>query len=183
MSELFFLLPEVFLMVTLAGIVAGEITYRGEKIRLTEGIAFFGLASALIQSVYLLQYPSMEVFSKAFVIDHFSLLFKMFFMVLGALVVILSMYSRETMEKRQTEFYVFLVGSVLAMSIAASAADVLVVFLSFQLMNVLAYFMVGYSKHDVRSTEAAVKYLMFSIVATVFFSLFSCDLVWINPDV
>ena len=58
-----------------------------------------------------------------------------------------------------------MLASTLGMSLAASAADILLAFLSLQFVNILAYFLAGYGKRSALSAEAAVKYMAFCSVA------------------
>ena len=56
-------------------------------------------------------------------------------------------------------------GKALAMSIVASAADIMLAFLALQAVNLMAIFLAGYGKRSAPSAEAAVKFLAFGAVA------------------
>lgn len=169
MKEFALLLPEIFLMLTLAGMIAGEIGYHGERIRLVSATALVGLGAALAQILISYQHGATRLFGNTLAIDGLSVFFKLFFVLLAGLTVILTGYTAEIRREKRTEFFAFIVASALAMFIVASSADLLVVFLAFQFMNVLAYFMAGYGKKNIISTEASVKYLLFSVVSGAFF--------------
>lgn len=169
MSGLLLLSPELLLLLTLAGVIASEIGYHGEKIRLVTWTAIFGLGAALIQVILTHQANVSQVFEGALSIDGLSVFFRMFFIVLAGLVIIFSSFSKEISSDKRSEFYAFLIASALAMCIASSAVDILVIFLAMQCINVLSFFLAGYSKHSLKSTEAAIKYLLFSLISAAFF--------------
>lgn len=165
MKEFVVILPEAILALTLAFVIAAEITYHGERVRLVAATALVGLAAAFVQTVVTYQFGAVQVFGGTLSIDGLSLFFKLLFIVLAALTVITAMQTREITRGRQTEFLSLVLASALAMSLAASAADLLLAFLSLQFVNILASFLAGYGKRSALSAEAAVKYMAFGSVA------------------
>jgi len=168
-NEFLHLMPEIFLVLTLAGVIAGEIAYHGERIRLISLTTLVGLTAALIQVFLGYQFSDPILIENRLVVDHFSLFFKMIFIGLSILIVIVSLYTKEIDQSKRAEYYAFITAAALSMCLAASAIDLIVVFLVLLLMNVLTFFLVGFSKKDIRSTEAAVKYMIFSMISGAFF--------------
>lgn len=169
MRDFVILLPEVFLAITLAGLIAGEIGYHGERVRLISVTALIGLFGAFVQTLLTYKYGATQVFGHVLTIDGLSLFFKLFFIALAALAIVTASYSREITQEKRTEFCTLVVASCLAMCLAASAADMLVAFLALQFMNVLGYFLAAFGRRSLRSTEAAVKHLAFGAVAGALF--------------
>lgn len=165
MTEFLLLLPEIFLAITLAFVVVSEIAYHGEKIRLLTFISLGGLAGALIQTLISYGNGPFPVFGTAMVVDGLSLFFKIFFILLAGFSIVGSRYSKEIRSDQRAEYCALVIGSCLAACVAASAADALLAFLSLQTLNILAYFLAAFSKKSVRSTEAAVKHLVFGAVS------------------
>jgi NADH-quinone oxidoreductase subunit N len=165
MREFVLILPEVILVLTLAFVIAAEITYHGEQVRLVAATALVGLAAAFVQTVITYQYGATQIFDGALSIDGLSLFFKLLFITLAGLAVFTSMQTREIPRERQTEYLSLVLASTLGMSLAASSADILLAFLALQFMNILAYFLAGYGKRSALSAEAAVKYMAFCSVA------------------
>ncbi|MGK5083588.1 proton-conducting transporter membrane subunit [Bdellovibrionota bacterium FG-1] len=169
MREFVLILPEVILALTLAFIVAAEISYHGERTRLVAGTAQVGLAAAFVQTLITYQYSATQIFDGALAIDGLSLFFKVLFIILASLTLWTTMQSREIAKERQTEFFALVLASTLAMSLAAGAADLLLAFLCLQFMNIVGYFLAGFGKRSIYSAEAAVKYMVFSSVAAALF--------------
>jgi NADH-quinone oxidoreductase subunit N len=163
--EFILILPEVILALTLAFVIAAEITYHGEQLRLVAATVLIGLAAAFVQTLITYQYGATQVFDHALSIDGLSLFFKLMFITLAGLSVITASQTREIPRVRQTEYFALILASTLGMSLAAASADILLAFLSLQFLNILAYFLAGYGKRSVLSAEAAVKYMAFSSVA------------------
>lgn len=165
MKEFFLILPEICLALTLACVIAGEITYSGEQVRLIGATALLGLSGAFIQTIISYGYGPAMVFGGVLSIDGFSLFFKLLFMILGIIAIFSVSLSKEIAQSRRTEYFALILSSILAMSLVASAADMVLAFLSFLFMNIISFFLAAYGQRSVLSTEAAVKYLAFGGVA------------------
>ena len=163
--EFSLILPEILIALTLAFVLIGEITYHGEKMRLISATAVTGLAGAFLQTLIAYRYGSIRVFGGTLSIDGFSLFFELLFIALAALSIITSVHHQEIPEERWTEYCALILASCLAMCLAAASTDLLLSFISLQFINGMGYFLAGYGKRSILSTEAAVKYLLFGSVA------------------
>ncbi|MBC7691261.1 MAG: NADH-quinone oxidoreductase subunit N [Methylotenera sp.] len=165
MKDFVFLLPEIFLTLTVAGIILSEVGYHGEKLRLITWIALTGLVGAFIQTLLTYPYGASQLFSNAIVVDGFSLFFKLFFITLAMLSVLTSARSREIPKDKRAEFTALILGSTIAMCLIASAADLLLAFLCLQFLNGMSYILSAQRKLSVLSTEASFKHLAFGAVS------------------
>ena len=172
MNDFAYIIPEILLGVTLAGIVASEIAYHGERVRMITATALFGLGGAFLQTLLTYRFGPAQIFGGNLSVDGLSLCFKLFFIVLAALVVLTSAHSREFSSKapavaggKRAEFCALIIASALAMCITAASQDLLLGFLSLQFVNLLAHFLAAFSKNSSRSIEAAIKHLVFAAVA------------------
>jgi NADH-quinone oxidoreductase subunit N len=169
MKEFVLLMPEIFLAVTLVGIAAAELSYHGERVRLTALTGLVGLAGAFLQTLLTFRHGAAQIFAQSLSIDGLALFFKLFFITLGALGVATALYSREIAAHLRSEYIVLVLGSTLALCVAASASNLLLIFLSLQSVNVLGHFLAAYDKRSIRSTEAAFKQMLFSALAGTLF--------------
>ncbi len=167
--ELLLISPEVVLLVTLIFVVIGEVTYFGEQIRLISMTAIVGLVAALVQAVMSYQHGAAYVFFNTMSMDGFSLFFKILFILLSVFIVIFAGHSKEVDSDKKSEFYVLVIGTTLVSCLAAAASNLFLIFLIFQFINISNYFIAGYGKNSIFSTEAAVKYMMFSFLSAAFF--------------
>ncbi len=166
MSEFFLIMPEIFLAMTLAFVVVGEVTYYGEQVRLITATAFLGLGAAFIETIISYKNGATQIFGGVLSIDGFSLFFKLLFIILAGLTIGSVSHTKEIPADRRTEYCALVLAAALAMCLIASASDLILIFLSLLFLNVVTYFLAAYGKRSITSTEAAVKYLIFGAVAS-----------------
>ncbi|MFZ9595168.1 MAG: NADH-quinone oxidoreductase subunit N [Bdellovibrionia bacterium] len=166
MREFFLILPEVCIVLTLAFVIAGEITHSGERIRLIGTAALIGIAGALIQTIISYGYGPTKVFGGSLSIDGFSLFFKLVFMTLGMLAIFLMFQSKEIAVGRRTEYIALVLASILSMCLVASASDLVVAFLALLFMNLISYVLAAYGQKSAYSAEAGIKFLAFGAVSS-----------------
>ena len=95
-----------------------------------------------------------------FVVNDFSQLFKVIFLLVAFTVsVISSSYFKED-EPHQAEYYVLLLSSTLGMLVTASANDFLTLFVGIEISAFSSYALVAFRKTDDKSSEAGAKYLL-----------------------
>jgi NADH-quinone oxidoreductase subunit N len=104
--------------------------------------------------------------------DRFSNLFRLLLAVVTALVIVFSIPSREGGElkgevKRDVgEFFTLLLVITLGMNLMASSRNLLMIYLSLELVSVISFVMAGFKINDGKSSEAALKYVIFGGVAS-----------------
>jgi NADH-quinone oxidoreductase subunit N len=165
MHDFLLIFPELFIVLTLGFVLFGEITYYGEKTRLLTSTAIIGLAGALLETLISYREGASQVFYGSVSVDGLSLFFKLLFILLAVLAITASSQSGEIPKKRRAEFIALILGSTFSMCLAAGSAELLLSFLALQSINLMAYFIAGYGKNSMNSTEAAVKYMVFSAVS------------------
>jgi NADH-quinone oxidoreductase subunit N len=98
--------------------------------------------------------------------DPFSVLFKVFFLVVALAVLLLSArYFREG-RYYQGEYYFLLLSAFLGMLTISSSRDLLMLFISLELVTAPGWLMAGLRKRDPRSNEAALKFFLIGILST-----------------
>lgn len=116
-------------------------------------------------------------FSGMFVHDGFAAVFKMMFILAGILVVLVSSdYLRER-GALGGEFYALVLFAIVGMMLLASAHDFMVLFVGIELASLATYVLVGLTKKDMFSNEAAIKYFLLSIFASAIM-LFGISIVY-----
>lgn len=160
-------LPELILIASILSIPAIYIATNNDKsYSICSNISLF--ASLLIVILFW-HYPEDVSFDKSsssyiiydhFVINDFSQLFKVIFLMSAlAVSVISSSYFKED-EPHQAEYYVLLLSSTLGMLITASANDFLTIFVGIEISAFSSYALVAFRKRDDKSSEAGAKYLL-----------------------
>ena len=65
------------------------------------------------------------------------------------------------MIERQGEYYSLIFGMILGMFFMVSAADLIVIYLSIELVSLSSYVLVGITKQSLRNSEASLKYVIY----------------------
>ena len=163
-QSLRYILPELLLVLTILVVFIADLVVR-EKERLGE-IALAGTALSLLAVTRLTGAPECWLFSKMMVQDPFALFFKVLFALSAMAAVWMSLGSKEIKGANQGEYYGLLISSTLGMYFMATAANLLMAYLSLEFVSLTSYALTGYLRHDRRSGEAALKYLIFGGVAS-----------------
>jgi NADH-quinone oxidoreductase subunit N len=106
------------------------------------------------------------LFHRMIVLDNFAIFFKVVLALSGWGAVWMSLGSNEVKGPNQGEYYGILLGSTLGMFFMASAANLLMAYLSLEFVSLTSYVLTGYQRHNRRSGEAALKYLIYGGVAS-----------------
>jgi NADH-quinone oxidoreductase subunit N len=99
-------------------------------------------------------------------VDNFAVFFKLLFAGIAVLVILASADYVSRFQRFQGEFYALILLSALGMMLMASATELITLFVSLELVNLSLYSLVGFMK-DAKSTEASLKYLLLSAIASV----------------
>lgn len=125
------------------------------------GILFVGLtlATGFFQS------PATTL-QGMFVRDPFSIFFKFLFLGTAASIFIMKQDANSAI--RGPEFSLLLWSTLLGMFFLVSSKDFLLFFVSLELLTLSLYILAAYSKHDLLSIEAGLKYLVLGSLASAF---------------
>ena len=100
------------------------------------------------------------------ILDNFSLFFKVFALAAAILCIWMSLGSNEIKQVHEGEYYTLLLTCTLGMFFMASSSNLLMAYLSFELVSLTSYVLTGFLPHNRRSSEAALKYLIYGGVAS-----------------
>lgn len=106
------------------------------------------------------------LFNRMIVFDSFAIFFRALIALAALVAVWMSIGSQEVQQCDQGEYYAILLASVLGMFLMASAANLLMAYLALEFVSLTSYVLTGYLRHNRRSQEAALKYLIYGGVAS-----------------
>ncbi len=98
--------------------------------------------------------------------DAFANFFKWLFLGAGALTVLVASLGKDFPSQRIGEFYALLAAVVLGMFMMASATDLLMIYLSIELVSMVSYVLAGFRKGDRKAAEGSLKYVIYGGVAS-----------------
>lgn len=133
--------------------------------RRTDGWAHYisiaGLILSFIAVLYEAGAQETGIFMNLLALDKFSIYFKLFFILVTGLTILISMGSLEVERLRKSEYYALILAVCLGMMLLSSSTDLLIIYLSMEMISLSSYVLVGFLRDEARSTEAALKYVLF----------------------
>src|SRR5579885_3421382 len=106
------------------------------------------------------------LFNGMIVFDSFAFFFRLLITLATIVAIWMSIGSEEVKLCEQGEYYAVLLAAALGMFLMAEANNLLMAYLSLELVSLTSYILTGFLKHNRRSQEAALKYLIYGGVAS-----------------
>jgi NADH-quinone oxidoreductase subunit N len=157
--------PEIILACTIFAVLLLDLFVTREKKWWAMPLGFVGVLGSLAATLTLIG-DRRSTFGGSYVVDNFAVLLKVFFLVVALVVLALSLrYFREG-RYYQGEYYTLLLSSFLGMLTMPSSRDLLMLFISLELVSAPAFLLAGFRKGDPRSNEAALKFFLIGVLST-----------------
>jgi NADH-quinone oxidoreductase subunit N len=126
-----------------------------------------GLGLVVLLGVSLRMEPGARWLGEGFVQDELALFAKRLFLVATVLGVLGSLTLRAPVfARRATEYYLLMLSSLLGMLMLASARDLILLFVAFELMSIPLYVLAGFQKGEEMAVEAALKFFLVGTVSS-----------------
>ena len=106
------------------------------------------------------------VFGGSFVVDAFSRYLKLLVLVGSIGVVLLSVEFLRDLQRRKFEYPILILLATTGMLMLISAADLIALYLGFELMSLSLYVMAAIDRDNARSTEAGLKYFVLGALSS-----------------
>jgi NADH-quinone oxidoreductase subunit N len=139
-------------------------------------VSFLGIAGALAATLTLIG-ERRTSFGGTYVVDSFAVLFKVFFLGVALAVLMISFRYFQQGRYYQGEYYFLVLTSFLGMLTIVSSRDLLMLFISLELVTAPGFLIAGFRKGDPRSNEAALKFFLIGILSTAVM-LFGMSLIY-----
>ncbi|WP_437598442.1 NADH-quinone oxidoreductase subunit N [Sorangium sp. So ce590] len=112
-----------------------------------------------------------ELFHGLLAFDRFSNLFRVIFAFVTGVIVLFSVPPRgpgvaPELRRDQGEFFALILVLSLGMNLMAASRHLLLIYLSLELVSVMSFVLAGFKINDARSSEGALKYVIFGGVAS-----------------
>lgn len=108
------------------------------------------------------------VFADMVAVDGVALFSRMTICVAGIVTILLGFTYLEDRRAHRGEYYPLLLFAGTGMTLLASAADLLMVFIAVEILSLALYVMSGFAKRDLRSQEGAFKYFLLGAFSSAF---------------
>src|SRR5215216_594480 len=159
------ILPELILAGTIVLVLVVDAFLAPSRKWMAMPLAFVGVVASLIATLTLLG-EDRSTFGGAFVVDEFALLFKVFFLSVALLVLMVSFrYFREG-ALLPGRVLLLVLTSFLGCLLMPSSRDLLMLFISLELVSAPGFVIAAFRKSDPRSNEAGIKFFLFGVLST-----------------
>lgn len=159
------ILPELVLSGTLLLVLVADAFARPRREWVAMPLSFVGVVAALIATLTLIG-SERTTFNGMFAVDNFALLFKIFFLSVAMVVLLVSLrYFREG-RWYQGEYYYLLLTSFLGCLLMPSSRDLLMLFISLELVSAPGFMIAAFRKSDPRSNEAGIKFFLIGVLSS-----------------
>lgn len=168
-TDLTYLLPELILLLGAALVFILDIVWlrRAEPERRLQWLPGIAIAVLLLAALGLIpsqgQTASVATMLR---VDGFAVFFKALALMGVALVISMSMPYLKGRTPFAGEFYALLLATALAICLAVSATNLVMIYLSMEFLSITSYVLAGYLRHDRKSGEAALKYFLYGATAS-----------------
>lgn len=162
LNSIQYFIPELFLTVSILALIIIDLFLKREQKSI---IAYLAAAVSLIAGFLAYQQftlPAASLFRGMLVLDSFAIFFKILAAFSSAIVVFISLDKfRET-----AEYFILLLIVTLGMFIMPAVNDILMIILGMEIVGLMSYVLAGIHKTNLKSTEAALKYMIYGAVST-----------------
>ncbi len=158
-----FITPEIILLVAAIIILILSLFVSNKNI-----LGVLALSAVVVASLYLPQSRKTDttLFFNMLTNDSFSLFFKQISLFITSIVILFSMGYKELSEKTIGEYYFLLLNGTIAMLLAVSSNNLLMIYLSIEMLSLVSYILVAFLKNNPLSSEGALKYFLFGALST-----------------
>jgi NADH-quinone oxidoreductase subunit N len=159
--------PDLVLVGTMVVVLLADLLLPDREQWRTSSIAAVGLLGAMIPIATLAHSGHDRVmFGGGYVVDHYALALKGFFILATYITVLLSVDYINEGDYYKGEFYFLLLVSVFGMSIMAGARDLITLFVALETISIPTFVLAAFRKHDRASNEAGVKYYLIGVLSS-----------------
>nr|YP_010613638.1 NADH-plastoquinone oxidoreductase subunit 2 [Melilotus officinalis]WAR69269.1 NADH-plastoquinone oxidoreductase subunit 2 [Melilotus officinalis] len=155
-----FIFPELILIFGLILLLMIDSTSDQKEISWFYFISSTSLVMSITALLFRWREEPMISFSGNFQTNNFNEIFQFLILLSSTLCIPLSVEYIECTEMAITEFLLFILTATLGGMFLCSANDLITIFVALECFSLCSYLLSGYTKKDVRSTEATMKYLL-----------------------
>ena len=156
----------ISLSATILVVLVVDLFLKPSRKWLSMPLSLVGVLITLGLTLTLVGQDPRSTFSGMYVVDNFTLLFQVFFLVVAAVVLLISLrYFREG-GFYQGEYYFLLLTAFLGCVLMPASRDLLMLFISLELISAPGFLMATFRKGDPKGNEGAIKFFIIGVLST-----------------
>lgn len=160
------ILPEIGLLLLILLVLLVDLIWVRKSNGNLGWLTFVGLLVIVLLSLVFVPYPEEGALTWGGMLrfDGAGFVFRMLFLS-GAAITVLFAMNHEKLGRRG-EFYLLLLVSTLGMTLMASAADLIMLYLAIETTSIPLFVLAGFLVNEPKSVESGIKYLLFGAMAS-----------------
>ena len=161
LQSLEFFIPELILTITILAALVTDLFVKKSKTNIIGWVLGVGLVAVGL-SIYNLSFvhPT-TLFSDMIVIDPFSSFMKIVIVISTLLVIVASWVNNELNKYRKGEYFTIMGIMVIGLFLMTSSVDIIMLYISIEVVSIMSFVLAAYLKLDTRSNEAGLKYVIY----------------------
>jgi NADH-quinone oxidoreductase subunit N len=159
-------LPEFAVTATILLLVVVHVAGKNRQSPAAALLSLAGVGAALLLTALQPASPAKSLFEGMVALDGFAVFFKALTALATIVVIFMSMDSAELAGRSRAEYYIFLLSVLLGMFLLSASTDIVMLYLSLELVSIPSYLLAGYLKGHGPSTEASMKYVVYGATAS-----------------
>jgi NADH-quinone oxidoreductase subunit N len=160
LQSLQFYYPEILLTIIILVSIVYDLFLDKSKSHKVGFVLIIGLL-LVSASVFIQDNSVTDLFTNSVAKDPYSQFFKILIIATTVLVSIVSLINKELEIYRKGEYFTLLGIITFGLFLMVSAVDLIMLYLSIEIVSIMSFVLAGYLKQNTRSNEAALKYVVY----------------------
>ena len=161
LQSLEFFIPELILTITILAALITDLFVKKSKTNMIGWVLGVGLVVVGLSVHNLSSVPPTTLFLDMIVIDPFSSFMKIVIIISTLLVIIASWVNDELKKYRKGEYFTVMGIMVMGLFLMTSSVDIIMLYISIEVVSIMSFVLAAYLKLDTRSNEAGLKYVIY----------------------
>jgi len=161
-----YVIPEIILTIGILFLILLSVIKKNKNYLLYSLFAFVIVAISLFVVISNFSLEENYVYFDMIVIDKFSLFFKTLFTISTLFLILVSMEGTELSDYSPAEYFILILSMLIGMNLLASSNNLIMIYLSLEMLSVASYLLSGYLKRRKDSLEASLKYVIYGATSS-----------------
>ena len=161
LQSLEFFIPEIILVITILACLITDLFLKKSKTDLIGWVLGIGLIVVGLSVYNLSSVAPTTLFLDMIVIDPFSSYMKIIIIISTLLIIAASWSNDELSKYRKGEYFTLIGIMVVGLFLMTSSIDIIMLYVSIEVVSIMSFVLAGYLKLNTRSNEAGLKYVIY----------------------
>mgnify|MGYP001200141393 FL=1 len=161
LQSLEFFIPELILTITILAALITDLFVKKTRTNVVGWVLGVGLVVVGLSVYNLSSVPPTTLFLDMIVIDPFSSFMKIVIIIPTLLIIVASWVNDELEKYRKGEYFTIMGIMVMGLFLMTSSVDIIMLYISIEVVSIMSFVLAAYLKLDTRSNEAGLKYVIY----------------------